>query len=102
MKNDRVDAASQTAYGSAEYKRSQKAYTIECAFEYFISLLVTDAFLAKLLRSMGADDALCGIISSFISLAMLFQLCALLVVGSGVTVTLPAGGFVWMLCDFEK
>ena len=81
MKNDRVDAASQTAYGSAEYKRSQKAYTIECAFEYFISLLVTDAFLAKLLRSMGADDALCGIISSFISLAMLFQLCALLVVG---------------------
>ena len=30
---------------------------------------------------MGADDALCGIISSFISLAMLFQLCSLFVVG---------------------
>lgn len=71
----------ENVYGSAEYKRSQKAYTIECAFEYFIALVVTDAFLAKLLRSMGADDALCGIISSFISLAMLFQLCSLFVVG---------------------
>lgn len=71
----------ESLYGSADYKRSQKAYIIECAFEYFVALVVTDAFLAKLLKSMGAGDALCGIISSFISLAMLFQLCSLFVVG---------------------
>ena len=73
MQNDNV-------YLSRDHKRSRRAYILECAFEYFISLTVTDAFLAKLLRSMGADDALCGIISSFISLAMLFQLCSLFVV----------------------
>ncbi len=68
-------------YKSPEFRRSRGAYVLECAFEYFIALVVTDAFLAKLLKSMGASDALCGIISSFISLAFVFQLCSLFVVG---------------------
>ena len=57
-----------------DYKRSRWAYTFECAFEYFVSLLVTGVFLAKLLKDVGMDDALIGIISSFISLSFLFQL----------------------------
>ena len=73
--------SSDSIYKSSGYARSRKAYIIQCAFEYFVSLMVADAFLAKLLRSMGASDALCGIISSFISLAMLFQLASLFVVG---------------------
>lgn len=68
-------------YSSKDHKRSRKAYIIECMFEYFVALAVTDAFLAKLLKSIGASDALCGIISSFISLAMLFQLFSLFIVG---------------------
>ena len=47
-------------------------------FEYFVSLLVADAFLAKLLSSVGFKDGDIGIISSFISLAFIFQLCSLL------------------------
>lgn len=68
-------------YESPEYKRSRKAYLIECAFEYFVSLLVTDAFLAALLKDgLGMSDAAVGIISSLISLAFLFQLFAVFVV----------------------
>ena len=62
-----------------DYKRSRWAYTFECAFEYFVSLLVTGVFLAKLLKDVGMDDALIGIISSFISLSFLFQLFSVFV-----------------------
>lgn len=61
-------------YDSAEYKRSRKAYTLQCAFEYFVAIMAGDAFLAKLLGAIGISDSLTGIISSFITLAFLFQL----------------------------
>lgn len=64
-------------YDSAEYKRSRAAYMAQCAFEYFISILVADAFLAKLLSSIGINDSLIGIISSFISMAFIFQLISI-------------------------
>ena len=67
-------------YQSQEYKRSRKAYCIECAFEYFVALLVSGAFLATLLKEIGMSDAVIGIISSFISLAFLFQLLSVFVV----------------------
>lgn len=67
-------------FNTPEYKRSRGAYTGQCTFEYFVSILVTDAFLAKLLSSMGVSDALIGIISSFISFAFLFQLFSLYLV----------------------
>ena len=66
-------------YNSPEYKRSRAAYSAECAFEYFVSLLVADAFLSNLLSSMGLDDSTIGIISSLISLAFLFQLFSVFV-----------------------
>ena len=61
-------------YDCAEYKRSRKSYVAYCTFEYFVSILATDVFLAKLLTNIGLDDSLIGIISSIISLACLFQL----------------------------
>ena len=67
-------------YTGAVATRSRRAYTLECAFEYFVALMVTDAFLAHLLAYLGLDDATIGIISSLISLAFLFQLAAILVV----------------------
>lgn len=67
-------------YNSKEYRLSRGAYKAQCTFEYFVSILVTDAFLAKLLASMGVSDAYIGIFSSFISLAFLFQLAALFLV----------------------
>lgn len=70
----------QKNFDKPSYKRSRWAYTFECAFEYFISLMVADAFLATLLTQMGLSDAVIGVISSLISLAFLFQLFAILVV----------------------
>lgn len=54
--------------------RSQKAYIAQAAFEYFVAILVSDVFLAKLLTYMGFSDSLIGIISSLISFSFLFQL----------------------------
>ena len=67
-------------FNSAAYKRSRTAYKWECTFEYFVALLVGDAFLAKLLTSLGFTDAEAGIVSSLITLAFLFQLLAVFVV----------------------
>lgn len=67
-------------YNLPEYKRSRKAYTLQCAFEYFVAILVGDAFLAKLLTAIGISDSLIGIISSFISFAFLFQLFTVVMV----------------------
>ena len=64
-------------YQSADYKRSRKAYAAQCTFEYFVSILVTDAFLAKLLTHMGISDSAIGIISSLVSFSFLFQLLAI-------------------------
>jgi F0F1-type ATP synthase assembly protein I len=70
----------QNKFNTPGYRRSRWAYTLECAFEYFISLMVADAFLATLLTEMGLSDAVIGVISSLISVAFLFQLFAILVV----------------------
>ena len=70
----------QTKFNTTGYRRSRWAYTLECAFEYFIALMVADAFLATLLIEMGLSDAVIGVISSLISLAFLFQLFSILVV----------------------
>ena len=70
----------QLDYNSAPYKRSRKSYLIECAFEYFVALLVSDAFLVKLLQDIGMDDATIGIMASLISLAFVFQLFSIFVV----------------------
>lgn len=67
-------------YQSKEYKRSRKAYILQCMFEYFVQLFVTDAFLAKLLTSIGISNALTGIISSFMTLAFVFQLLSIALV----------------------
>jgi MFS family permease len=67
-------------FNSKDYKRSRSAYCLESAFEYFVALLVADAFLAKLLSELGLSDGTIGIIASFISFAFLFQLCAIFMV----------------------
>lgn len=50
-------------------------------FEYFISLLTVDAFLAKLLKDIGLSDALTGVLSSLISFTFLFQLLSIPLAG---------------------
>ena len=64
-------------FESIEYKRTRMAYAAQCTFDYLICLLVSDAFLAKLLTDIGISDSLIGIISSIISFSFLFQLASI-------------------------
>jgi MFS family permease len=59
------------------YKTSRLLYIIEAALEYFISILVTGAYLAKITSSIGMDDMLTGILTSFVSLGCGFQIVAI-------------------------
>ena len=67
-------------FTSPAYKRSRAAYVAQSTFEYFIMLVVADAFLAKLLTSLGVSDAMAGIIASFVSLVFVVQIFSILLV----------------------
>lgn len=59
------------------YKSSRVLYIIEAAVEYFISILVGGAYLARLTTSLGISDSVTGILSSLITLGCSFQLLAI-------------------------
>ena len=67
-------------YSSKAMIRSRWSYIFECTFEYFVALLVSDVYLANLLKYMGISDGVIGIISSLISFAFLFQLFSIFAV----------------------
>lgn len=62
------------------YKTSRLLYIIEAGLEYFISLLVAGAYLAKVTSVIGISDGVTGILSSFVSLGCGFQLVAVFLV----------------------
>lgn len=62
------------ATGADEYKTSIRCTIIEAALEYFISILVSGAYLARITGALGFSDSLTGVLSSFVSLGCLFQL----------------------------
>lgn len=68
-------------FDSKEYRASRNAYSLQCMFEYFIALLSTDAYLAKLLKDIGLSDAATGVISSLTMVTFLFQLLSVPVAG---------------------
>ena len=69
-----------TNYNSPDLVRSRRAYMVQSVTEHFVYLLVTDAYLAKLLAHIGMSDALIGIVSSFVTLAFVFQIMSFFVV----------------------
>lgn len=73
-------------FDSVEYKRTRAAYVMQAMFEYFISILVTDAFIAKILDYLGVSEANIGVITTIISLAMFFQLGSLLLAKARISV----------------
>ena len=58
----------------------RRIYIVEAMVEYFISLMIGGAFLAKITENIGLSDSLTGILSAFVSLGGTFQLFALLLV----------------------
>lgn len=59
------------------YKFSRLMYILEAAFEYFISLLVIGAYIAKVATAIGLPDSITGILTSFVSLGLGFQCVAI-------------------------
>ena len=60
--------------------RSERAYVRASLLDYLISILVTGAFLAALLKHIGMTDSLIGILSAMVSLACVAQMAAGLLV----------------------
>ena len=67
--------------------RTRRAYIVEALLEYMVSLLVTGAFLAAILKQVGVSDALTGVVSSFISFACVAQLFSSMIGRKGSSVT---------------
>lgn len=59
------------------YGVSRVMYMIEALFEYFIQILVTGAYLAKLTTTIGISDSMTAILSAITTLSGLFQLISI-------------------------
>ena len=60
-----------------QYKFSRFMYILEAAFEYFISMIVGGAYLAKITSELGISDSVTGILGSIVSLACGMQIFAI-------------------------
>lgn len=60
------------------YAKSRFWIIVEAALEYFIAIVTTGAYLARITKELGFSDSLTGILSAFVSLGCIFQL------GSGI------------------
>ncbi len=63
------------------YAFSRLMYILEAAFEYFIAIIIADAYLAKLGTAVGLSDAVIGILSAFVSLGCGMQIVAVFIRG---------------------
>ena len=68
-----------TSLTKKQLKRNQISYMFEAGFEYFISIMVTGAFLATLLKKTGFTDAQSGIITQMASFSLVAQLLSVFV-----------------------
>lgn len=59
------------------YRQSRVMYILEAAFEYFISILVVGAYLAKLTTELGISDSTTGILNSLTTLGCSLQILAI-------------------------
>ena len=61
------------------FRRTRILYLFECAFENFISILVSGVYFAKLTASIGISDSMTAILIEITSLAALFQLITVVI-----------------------
>lgn len=57
-----------------DFKLSRGLYFVECLFEYFVNILVSGAYLAKLTTSIGLSDSMTAILSELTALSGIFQI----------------------------
>lgn len=65
------------------YKGSRICYIIEETAAYFITFLISGAYLAKLTLSLGFSDSLTALLGSFVNLGCVFQLFAIAIFRRG-------------------
>ena len=58
--------------------RNQLIYIAESALDYFITILITGAFLASILKNIGVPDSVTGIITALTSFGFSAQLVSVL------------------------
>ena len=58
------------------YRATRFLYIVEAALEYFINLLLTGAYLAKVAGAIGMSGSAIGIVTSIVSLGTSFQFLA--------------------------
>lgn len=85
-----------------KYSFTRLLFIIEAASEYFISLIVTGAYLARLTGILGMSDGMTAILSNFVSLGCGFQMVAVFVfrkksVKKGVTWLLVITQLLFMM-----
>ena len=61
-------------FSSDEYALSRLWVIVEAALEYFIAIITSGAYLAKITSALSFSDSLTGVLSSFVSLGCIFQL----------------------------
>ena len=66
-----------------QYRTSRVCYIVEAAAEYFISIMITGTFLAKLTQTLGFSDSLTALLTSFVSLGCSVQIIAIAFFRSG-------------------
>ena len=66
--------SSTKALSEKQLSKNRGYYIAEAGLEYLISLLITDAFLAKLLTMSGIDDSVAGIVTELAAFAFSAQL----------------------------
>ena len=76
-------------FDTPEYKRYRKAYVTQCTVEHLVSLVTIDAFLAKILSYLNFSDSLIGVITSFTSVAFLFQIFSIFLVQTKISTKMP-------------
>lgn len=71
----------QTEIIKKENKKGQILFVMERTLEYFISIIVGGAYLAKVTQAIGMSQGVTGILTAFISLGAVFQILALFLAG---------------------
>ncbi|MBQ9735238.1 MAG: MFS transporter [Clostridia bacterium] len=76
------------------YRKSRLLYIIQAALEYFVSIIVAGAYLAKVTTAVGMSEGMTGVLSSFVSLGCGMQLIALFLTRVRSTKRLVVGASV--------
>lgn len=69
-----ISNSNSKALSEKQLSKNRGFYIVEAGLEYLISLLITDAFLAKLLTMSGISDSVAGIVTELSAFAFSAQL----------------------------